>query len=380
MKGGRFEGGLLALVAIIAVIAYAIMYIAIAAGACLAAYVLFLLVRVLYVGWVKSPKADPLFSKAAKTIVRKKQLNISRFRSDNAISSDRMNLISTQLDLAGIAKNGVSCLDSVWQLHDIFRDINRSDSYFVDRIFEKGEECRLAYEGQIASASNELAVFFLSLLRDQQRGQIIMDYLNLWKSSCQSYATNEEIEKINVIIRNNTTPSPTLNLYVTYDAMLAYKKLEAAFTILENSKLWFANHKRCRFGKDSFFNIQVNGLSLDVPYLKEGEKEFYFYPSFVLSLHRKSNQISLIEYRDIHVALHQFNQLHDSWFGPTDASLAYRTWLHTCKDGSPDLRYNYNPRMEYYLFAGASISIFKDEIISGDIQLIYSIRDAFLWI
>ena len=32
MKGGRFEGGLLALVVIIAVIAYAIMYIAIAAG------------------------------------------------------------------------------------------------------------------------------------------------------------------------------------------------------------------------------------------------------------------------------------------------------------------------------------------------------------
>lgn len=68
MKGGGSEGGLLALVVIIAVIAYAIMYIAIAAGACLAAYVLFLLVRMLYVGWIKSPKADPLFSKAAKTI------------------------------------------------------------------------------------------------------------------------------------------------------------------------------------------------------------------------------------------------------------------------------------------------------------------------
>ena len=23
------------------------------------------------------------------------------------------------------------------------------------------------------------------------------------------------------------------------------------------------------------------------------------------------------------------------------------TWLHTCRDGSPDLRYNYNPRIEY---------------------------------
>lgn len=379
MKGGGSEGGLLALVVIIAVIAYAIMYIAIAAGACLAAYVLFLLVRMLYVGWIKSPKADPLFSKAAKTIVRKKRLDISRFRSDNGISSDRMNLITTQLDLAGIAKNGVSCLDSVWQLHDIFRDINRSDSFFIDKVFEKGEECRLAYEGQIASASNKLTVFFLSILRDQHCGQIIMDYLNLWKSGCQAYATSEEINKINVLIRNNGAPSSVVDMCITSDAMKAFQKFDSAISALANTKLWFANHHRCRFARKSFLNLQINGSIQDVPYLKEGQNEFFFYPSFILSLHQKNNQLSLIEYSDVSVAIHHFNQLQDSWFEPTDASVAYSTWLHTCKDGSPDLRYSYNPHMIYYRFTGAAISIFKEEIVSGDITVIERIRDSFRW-
>lgn len=51
-----------------------------------------------------------------------------------------------------------------------------------------------------------------------------------------------------------------------------------------------------------------------------------------------------------------------------------QTWVHTCRDGSPDLRYSYNPRIEYrtdkYEYGKVSISILENTVsfyLSSDV-------------
>lgn len=55
------------------------------------------------------------------------------------------------------------------------------------------------------------------------------------------------------------------------------------------------------------------------------------------------------------------------------------TWLHTCRDGSPDLRYNYNPRSEYRIDMYEYVEI---EFVIGDNAILFSassgtVGDAF---
>lgn len=53
---------------------------------------------------------------------------------------------------------------------------------------------------------------------------------------------------------------------------------------------------------------------------------------------------------------------------------ARRTWVHTCRDGSPDLRYSYNPSIEYrtdkYEYGKITISVLDSEVqfsLSSDV-------------
>lgn len=59
-----------------------------------------------------------------------------------------------------------------------------------------------------------------------------------------------------------------------------------------------------------------------------------------------------------------------------DKGATRQTWVHTCRDGSPDLRYSYNPRIEYrtdkYEYGSVSISILDNTVsfyLSSDVAI-----------
>lgn len=49
------------------------------------------------------------------------------------------------------------------------------------------------------------------------------------------------------------------------------------------------------------------------------------------------------------------------------------TWLHTCRDGSPDLRYSYNPRLEYRTDTYEYVVV---EFIIADKKVLFSVSSG----
>ena len=72
--------------------------------------------------------------------------------------------------------------------------------------------------------------------------------------------------------------------------------------------------------------------------------KYYFYPEYIVQVKGESS-ISCITYDKISPKLKVITESSDSIRG---AKVVGYTYLHTCIDGSPDLRYKYNPRSTIY--------------------------------
>ena len=164
MKGGVSEG-LIAIVVILVLIGTALMYVAIAAGIGLALYGLFLLFRWLFIGWTKKSKADPLFTKAAKTAVKKKYFVRHDFAERYSLSDERIKFIIMQLRISGVLDGSSVLIDKQWGLHSIIRAINSEEDFFMARIQEEVDCIISSIDEQIKTESDPDILFVLESIK-----------------------------------------------------------------------------------------------------------------------------------------------------------------------------------------------------------------------
>ena len=372
--------GLIAIAVVIALVVMALKYIAIAAGIGLGLFGLFHLFKWLFIGWVKESKADPLFTQAAKEIAKKKSFNGKEFQQKFSLSDDRIHFIESQLNYAGILSGNSVMVENQWELRSFFRSINTAEDFFFTAIDEQVSRIQDSISKQIKRESNELTIALLSTLSNNLRGELMIDYLSLKQKASSTFASQEEMEAISEQINEYSKSLEQLNIVENDETMAAFESFCSMLDSIHGIRIWSSKHNELTIQKSPFNHVQINERTLSVPYIDNKERGYYLYPSFVIVASQKDrfvHSLRVCNYGEIEVNTRSFTESKGAWFKSEDAEKAYTTWLHTCKDGTPDLRYSYNPSTTYYHFYAANLSRLQVEIISGNRSVIDYIEKAF---
>lgn len=372
--------GLVAIAVVIAIVVMALKYIAIAAGIGLALFGLFYLFKWLYIGWIKGSKAEPLFTQAAKEAARKKSFDAIDFQQKNSLSDDQISFLIAQLKYAGILSDNGVCIENQWALHSIFRSINSDELFFETAINEQASKIQDSITQQINKESNELTISLLTILSKNIGDEMMIDYLSLKQKARQSIATQEELNAITEQINNYSKNSENLNIVENDKSIAVFESFCSLLNSIHNTRIWSSKHNELKIQYLSFNHVQINERDLCVPYFEHKDLGFFFYPSFIIIANQKERfiqSLSVCNYDEIEIKTRAYTESKGSWFKTEDAEKAYTTWLHTCKNGTPDLRYSYNPSTTYYHFYAINLSGLRLEIISGDSSAIERIENAF---
>lgn len=378
MKGGGTEG-IIAIIVIIAIIGYALMYAALAAGIGLAIYGLFLLFKYLFIGRTKRTKADPLFTKAAKTAVKKKSFVRQDFAQRNSLSDERMDYIITQLRIAGVLDGCSVLIDKQWGLHSVFKSINSDDDFFISRIQDEINGIVSSIDDQLRDESNLSFLSVLELIKGNAEVGMKMSYLKTKLLAIRDYADKSEIDEVQRQINGLSAQGNVIDLFEEDTVMQAFDEFESYLSNTTSVKTWNSNHQRIDISQESFCDIHINGQAREVPFIASDNVEVYFYPSFAIVYRRLSETktVQVIDYQSFSIKTSSFTEPLSVWFDEKDATVAYRTWLHSRVNGGPDLRYKNNPSTPYYSFYRASISPVGIEILSGSSSIVNDIKKAF---
>lgn len=378
MKGGGTEG-LIAIVVILVIIGYALMYVAIAAGIGIALFGFFLLCKWLFIGWTKNSKADPLFTKAAKTAVKKKGFDRRGFAEKHSLSYERVKFIITQLRLAGIMDGSEVLIDKQWKLRPIIRSINTENDFFLARIQEDTSSVLSSIEHQEADESNPEILSVLESIKANVEVGMKMSYLKSKLLAIHDYGDQNEIDEVNQHINNIAASGCVIDISEDRETMQRFEDFSSLFANSPSARIWNGSHVLTDIAQDSFGDIQINGKPCEVPAIANSNVESFFYPSFVIVLRRYSQDDSfrVLDYQQFKVNTSSFSEPLSPWFNDNDASVAYRTWLHSRVNGGPDLRYKNNPSTAYYSFYKAVISPVGLEVVSGNSSIIDNIKKAF---
>lgn len=373
------EEGIIALVVILVLIGYALMYVAIAAGICLALFGIFLLFRWLLIGWTKKSKADPLFTKAARSAVKNKGFDRVGFAQKHSISDARSKFITRQLRLAGVMADSTVLIDKQWGLRLVFRSINSENEFFLSRIQDDIESILSSIAEQTRSESDVYILSILSSIKTSAETGMKLSYYKLWQKAIQDYADQSEIDSLSGLIDDLSSQNSVNDFLVGYDVMQDFNDFCSYFTNKNSTKAWNTNHQIIDISQDSFCDIHINGKPQEVPYIAGINVEAFFYPTFVVVLRKQSQTeaFRIIDYSSLRLITHSFTEPESNWFTEDDASVAYRTWLHSKVNGGPDLRYKNNPSTAHYSFYKACLSPLGIEIISGSSSFISRLRSAF---
>lgn len=378
MRRGGSEG-LIAILIILVMIGYALMYAAIAAGIGLAIYGLFLLFKFLFIGRAKKTKADPLFTKAAKTAVKKKGFVRQDFAQRNSLSDERVDFIITQLRIAGIIDGSSVLIDKQWGLHSVFKSINSDDDFFISRIQDEINSIVSSIDDQLRDESNLDFLSVLELIKGNAEVGMKMSYLRTKLLAIRDYADQSEIDVVQEQINGLSAQGNVIDLFEEDTVMQVFDEFESYLANSTSVKTWNSDHQRIDISQESFCDIHINGQSREVPYIASNAVEVYFYPSFTIVYRRYSEtqKIQVLDFQSYNINTTSFTEPPSVWFDEKDATVAYHTWLHSRVNGGPDLRYKNNPSTPHYSFYKASISPIGIEIISGSSKTINDIKKAF---
>lgn len=377
--GRSSSDGFVALAVIIAFVIIAIQYLVIALGIGLLLFGLFLLFKALYIGKANEKKTDPLFTKAAKEAVKKKRFNPSEFTEKHSLSSERINYITTLLSFAGVISDGTVLIDNQWKLRSVFHQINTEDDFFLSKVNEQILTVQETIDKQIRNESNEIALSILSKLRDNVKQDKMTDYLSLKLSAIQDFCSQDEINKYEDLIKSYSLPTEPINIDEDDKTIEAFEVFISLINTINEKRMWDPQHKLISIQSRSFRHLTINGQMKEVPFIEREDFNYFFYPSFVITYRINPANFSfrIVDYNNITILTRSYTEKKGAWFDYKDAKEAYSTWLHTCKDGSPDLRYKHNPSYTYYHFYAAKFTGIALEILSGDSSIIDAIERAF---
>lgn len=378
MKGGGIEG-LIAIVVILVIFGSILMYVAVAAGIGLVLFGLFLLCKWLFIGWTKKTKADPLFTTAAKEAVKNKGFDRKGFAKKHSLSYERVKFIITQLRLAGVMDGCEVLIDKQWNLRPVFKSINDADDFFLARIQEETNSVLASIDNQKDNESNAELISVIESIRSNADARMKLSYLKAKLLAFHDYADQSEIDAVSQLINNISASGGEIDFSEEDETMQRFEEFSSYLTNTSSAKIWNGSHVLIDIAQDSFCDIHINGKPCEVPMIADCKVESFFYPSFVIVLRRYSpdNSFHVFDYRQFKVTNSSFSEPLSPWFDANDASVAYRTWLHSRVTGGPDLRYKNNPSTAYYSFYKAVISPVGIEVISGNASVTENIKKAF---
>ncbi|MBQ9201295.1 MAG: hypothetical protein IJ154_02840 [Bacteroidales bacterium] len=378
MKGGGIEG-LIAIVVILVILGSVLMYVAIAAGIGLVLFGLFLLCKWLFIGWTKKTKADPLFTIAAKEAVKNKGFDHKRFAKKHSLSYERVKFIITQLRLAGVMDGCEVLIDKQWNLRPVFKSINDADDFFLARIQEETATVLASIDNQKDNESNAELISVIESIRGNADVGMKLCYLKAKLLAIHDYADQSEIDAVSQLIDNISASGGEIDFSEEDETMQRFEDFSSYLTNTSSAKIWNGSHVLTDIAQDSFCDIHINGKPCEVPMIADCKVESFFYPSFVIVLRRYSpdNSFHIFDYQQFKVTNSSFSEPLSPWFDANDASVAYRTWLHSRVTGGPDLRYKNNPSTAYYSFYKAEIAPVGLEVVSGTASVTDNIKKAF---
>ncbi len=330
---------------------------------------LFLLIIVLfkhlkykYIGAAEGEDADPLFTRAAKYVVKKKDKlgseteTVRRLSRKFRIGEDRAKFLLLQLEYADILRKGVDSsyevlLKNLWKLHGTFAGINAESDYF-----EKKIEVRIATleEPLQKQADNEAGGWkkqLLLALRCNISTEVALPYYKLLLATGTS---SDIIEMAKERISIYESKAKQITITDTSNHMQSMRELcndLSGYTIYNMKRM---NFQDCRYERldisfKSFKGIQVNGKEYDAPCFNLDKEELYLFPSFGIIYKKGSQSIKIIDYKNVSTEIQPREISTDSGYDVSGAEYRIQ-WKYQRVDGGPDRRHSDNVSEIIYKF------------------------------
>lgn len=200
----------------------------------------------------------------------------------------------------------------------------------------------------------------------EKRGEIVIEHVwvdlfvgensNKKRRTCNRCSCQDEIRitqpNWSWIFENGEKRTHYLSLQ---NAMQQISLSDDAFSILNNSR-----DKNVRVTEVNLpeTNLKVHGFNI-------GMSDFMFYPDGIY-VYQKKNLISFMPYSELDFDVSKIRvEISDA---PRDGEVVGRTWLHSRKDGGPDLRYSNNPSVFIIAYGLIVFGTRKD----GNYQIAFS--------
>ncbi len=327
---------------------------------------LFKYLKYRYIGKAKGKGVDPLLTIVAKKVVKDKETirdktkiiqNLSRkFRIDE----DRAELLFLQLEYSGVLKECDDSsyevpLNSVWELHDIFAEINAESNYFKSKIEARIASIEESLSQQIDRETGEWQKRLLLALKSNISAEVALPYFNLLLKS----GTSADVEKM-AKEEISLYESKKKQISVTYNSNVIQSLLEL-YDDLSGNKIWNMgkrfNIQYCRYeqldiGLKPFKEIFVNGKKYDSPHFKLNKEDLYLFPYFGILYKADFNaqSIKIIDYKDVSAEIQSREVSENSSLYVSEAEYSHTVWEHQRVDGGPDRRYSDNASEDFYKF------------------------------
>ena len=331
-----------------------------------------------YIGEAKGEGVDPLLTKAAKYVVKKKDKlgskreEIVHSLSDKfQIDETRANLLFLQLEYSDVLRKmgeGSSYYEfpaeTLWDLHDTFAGINRSEDYFKEKITARIEQLGKPFQEQADKQAEEWQRQLLLALKCNISLEVALPYYNLL------LAAETTLDAVELAKREiSSYKSKEKYIGITYSA----DSLRNIHKLYEDLSLWLEEqsgtnssaekngeeyYQRLHIALEPFKGITVNGEEYKAPDFLLKKDDLYLFPSFGISFNRysESQPIRILDYKNMSATILPREISGDSSFDVSEAEFIRTEWEHPRLDGGPDGRYSENASEDFYRFYAVIIS------------------------
>lgn len=352
----KAAGTLLIIALIVMGVYYTFIAIVVCVLVCVVCYGLYWGIQQLYVGKVHNKEADPLFTNIAKWIVRdethQRHLTTKLIANEFSIEDARANYILQQLDCANIIKGRKAVCKNYWSLGAIFHKINSDTGFFTHCLNDKMDFLDRELYALIHNSITKEFVSILTAFKNVLPGVMQIEFFERKREVMSNYASSEELNSLDQQLYQLKQKFGKESIDIQVNSSIAQSYQDLCDSIERTSHLKVRSHlySPVNITTENIFPVKINGVKSTTPCVQIGTYKFYFFPTFVIEFADRINPIiKFIERKNIKVEITKtYTTEKKDWFEEEKVPISSSTYLHTCLDGTPDLRYKDNPRIYYY--------------------------------
>lgn len=243
--------------------------------------------------------------------------------------------------------------------------------YTNEKNCEKKRACSVCGEFQPKSDSKTEHSWAISYLRDkscekqetclhcgEKRGEIIVEHT--WVESYIGENSNKKRRECNRCFYQGaiqTSQTQWSWVFENGDKRRNYLSLQAALQQVSLSDDVFSVSNNSRDKQVKIIEAYLPDTNFRIFGFNIGTIDFMFYPDGIHAFQNKG-LISNMLYPELTINISNVRVENSNV--PRDGEVVGRTWLHSKKDGGPDLRYSYNPSISIIAYALISFGTPKD--------------------